>query len=120
MVRIFDIIANLLIRMAKALHISYNMANIIVYYFAVPLSWAIMLDSYFKMPILSIIIIAVWLFLIIRYKNNFSVFCDNLFDKSVQFLLSFRKIGWNYVVSSVIICVIIPLIIYIVLIFLLL
>lgn len=43
MVRIFGIIANLLKRMAKALHISYNMANIIVYYFAIPLSWAIML-----------------------------------------------------------------------------
>lgn len=120
MVRIFGIIANLLKRMAKALHISYNMANIIVYYFAIPLSWAIMLDFYFKMPILSLTIIVVWLFLVIRYKKNFSVFCDNLFDKSAQFLLSFRKIGWNYVVSSVIICVIIPLIIYIVLIFLLL
>ena len=69
MVRIFGIIANLLKRMAKALHISYNMANIIVYYFAIPLSWAIMLDFYFNMPILSLTIIVVWLFLVIRYKK---------------------------------------------------
>ena len=34
-----------------------------------------------------------------------------LFNLSQRFLLWFRKIGWNYVVSSVIICVVVPLII---------
>ena len=39
--------------------------------------------------------------------------CDWVFIKSVDFLLWFKKIGWNYVVSSVIICVIIPIFFYI-------
>ena len=37
--------------------------------------------------------------------------CDWAFMKSVDFLLWFKKIGWNYVVSSVIICVVIPILI---------
>ena len=39
--------------------------------------------------------------------------CDWAFDKSVDFLLWFKKIGWNYVVSSVIICVVVPALIYV-------
>jgi len=39
-----------------------------------------------------------------------------MFEASVRFLLWFQRIGWNYEVSSVIICVIIPIIIYILLI----
>jgi len=37
--------------------------------------------------------------------------------KSVEFLLYFRKIGWNYIVSSVIICVVVPVLIYVELIY---
>jgi hypothetical protein len=44
---------------------------------------------------------------------KFRARCDWMFDKSVEFLLWFKKIGWNYVVSSVIICVVIPVLIYV-------
>ena len=48
-----------------------------------------------------------------RFKDR----CDWAFMKSVEFLLYFRKIGWNYIVSSVIICVVVPVLIYVELIY---
>ena len=37
--------------------------------------------------------------------------------RAKTFLLWFQKIGWNYIVSSVIICVVIPILVYIELIY---
>ena len=40
-----------------------------------------------------------------------------MIDYLTKFLLWFKRIGWNYVVSSVIICVIIPILVYVELIY---
>ena len=48
-----------------------------------------------------------------KFRNR----CDWAFRISVDFLLWFKKIGWNYVISSVIICVVIPILVYIELIY---
>ena len=55
--------------------------------------------------------ILLWILLLMATGKRFSLFCDRLFFASQRFLLWFRKIGWNYVVSSVIICVVVPVII---------
>ena len=46
--------------------------------------------------------------------ENYNSFGDwaKAFDNSVKFLLWFKVIGWNYYVSSVIICVVVPVLIY--------
>ena len=90
---------------------SYREINIIIWFFIIPFSWAILLDilskkHYFKMG--SIAIISTTLLLI----NDFKSFCNWLFDKSVDFLNVFNAVGSNYIASSVIICVFIPLVIY--------
>ena len=116
---VFAIVANSLNQIAKKFGITYNEINIIVYYLLIPLSWAIMVDFIIKLPIFTPLTIIVWTAIIIVKRNCFREWCDAFFVQSQKFLLWFRRIGWNYIVSSVIICVIVPLLIYATLILLL-
>ena len=58
-----------------------------------------------------------WVIFLWKDKMTFRDRCDWAFYRSVDFLLYFKKIGWNYIVSSVIICVVVPVIIYVELIY---
>lgn len=113
MTRIFDWVAYLLNRIAKLTHFTYNEINIIMYYFLIPLSWTIMGDFIIGFPVLTTILLGVWVYLFVKNCNDFGNWCDLVFHDSVELLLWFKKIGWNYTVSSVIICVFIPVLIYI-------
>ena len=86
---VFGIVAAGLNLIAKALHMTYNEINIIVYYLIIPLSWCIMLDYIIGLPITTPIWILLWIY-----------------------MLKFQRIGWNYWKASVIIGVVVPLIIY--------
>lgn len=98
--------------------LSYKEINIIVYYFLVPLSWLILFelkDKKFRLSFyfLSLVAILTGIFVIF---NKFSVYCNWLFFRSVDFLNAFPFVndpGNNYIVSSVIFCVVIPIAIYI-------
>ncbi len=97
---------------AKIFHLTYNEVNILVYYLFIPLSWAIMIDFIIGFPVISILFIVLWGYIFYKTRKNFSYYCDIAFRVSQLFLLMFKVIGWNYVISSVIICVIIPILIY--------
>ena len=112
MLPIFAIVAGVEHTIAKLTGATYNEVNIIVYYLLIPLSWAAMTDYITKMPFLSIMYVMAWIIFLWKDSMKFRDRCDWAFDKSVVFLLWFKRIGWNYVVSSVIICVIIPILIY--------
>ena len=112
MLPIFAIVAGVEHTIAKLTGATYNEVNIIVYYLLIPLSWAAMTDYITKMPFLSIMYVMAWIIFLWKDSMKFRDRCDWAFDKSVVFLLWFMRIGWNYVVSSVIICVIIPILIY--------
>ncbi|MBQ1986802.1 MAG: hypothetical protein II235_01555 [Muribaculaceae bacterium] len=92
---------------------TYNEVNIIVYYLVIPLSWTLMLDYITRMPFLTPLLTSAWIVFIWKDKMKFRNRCDWAFRISVDFLLWFKKIGWNYVISSVIICVVIPILVYI-------
>ena len=109
---IFEKVAYLLNQIAKWSHLTYNEINVIVYYLLIPLSWTIMGDFIIGFPILTPILLGIWVCLFIKNRHIFKMWCDWVFQDSVEFLLWFKKIGWNYIVSSVIICVFIPLLIY--------
>ena len=109
---IFDIVAHLLNQIAKWTHLTYNEINIIVYYLLIPFSWTVMGDFIIGFPILTPILLGIWLYLFIKKRHTFRMWCDRVFQDSVKFLLWFKKIGWNYIVSSVIICVFVPILIY--------
>ena len=108
---VFLAVAVALMWLAKKSNRTYNEINIIIYYFIIPLSWIILLDMvlnihWFKLSFILASFIA--LFLI----KDFKIFSDNLFSKSRNFLMYFNKFWSNYVLSSVIICVILPIAIY--------
>ena len=114
---IFAIVAGAELLIAKLSGATYNEVNIIVYYLVIPLSWMVMVDYITKMPFLTPMFILAWVIFLWKDKMKFRNRCDLAFDKSVDFLLWFKKIGWNYVVSSVIICVVVPILVYIELIY---
>ncbi len=115
---VFGIVAAGLNLIAKALHMTYNEINIIVYYLIIPLSWCIMLDYIIGLPITTPIWLLLWIYIIWSKRKFFKEWCDAAFKLSVDFLLKFKRIGWNYWKASVIICVVVPLIVYAVLIIL--
>ena len=117
MLPIFAIVAGVEHIIAKVTGMTYNEVNIIVYYLLIPLSWAVMIDYITMMPILTPMYIIAWIVFLWKDPMKFRDRCDWVFDKSVDFLLWFKKIGWNYVVSSVIICVVVPALIYVELIY---
>ena len=117
MIPIFAIVAGTEHIIAKLTGLTYNEVNIIVYYLIIPLTWTLMIDYLTKMPFLTPMIIIGWIIFLWKDKMKFRGCCDWAFDKSVDFLLYFKKIGWNYIVSSVIICVVVPVLIYVELIY---
>ena len=108
----FWIVANSLNQIAYNTHTTYNEINIIVYYLIVPLTWSIMLDIIIGYPVFTILTISIWSFIFYKTRKYFREWCDLGFRKSQEFLFWFKRIGWNYIVASVVICVIIPLIVY--------
>lgn len=111
---IFKIIANLLSNIGSKTGLTYNEINIIVYYFIIPFSWLLLLDIifdfyYFKFSF------AIFCIGFIVGCRNFKSYSNWLFEKSVTFLNYFNRFGSNYIVSSVWICVTIPILIYTVL-----
>ena len=92
-----------------------NEQFIIMYFYILPFFYLSIIDYKMKTHLLKIVSIILILLSIIFIKD-FQSFSDSLFNKSVNFLEWFKIIGWDYVVSSVIICVLIPIIILIVII----
>ncbi len=113
---LFKIVYQALVAFSRVTGFTYNEVNIIVYYFIIPLIYFTMIDKILKTHALKIAFTLVSV--VIAVFTNFTEFSDRLFDISVQFLLLFSVIGWNYIVASVIICVFVPILIFIPLFFL--
>ena len=111
MLPVFAIVAGIEHVIAKVTGLTYNEVNIIIYYLLIPLSWAVMIDFITMLPLLSPMYIVGWIVFLWKDPMRFRDRCDWAFGKSVDFLLWF-KIGWNYIVSSVIICVVVPALVY--------
>lgn len=112
---IFSIVALSLNKIAQLSHLTYNEINIIVYYFLIPLSWTIILDVWIGLPIITLIFLCIWVGIYIATYKFFKEWCDWVFEDSVKFLNYFNRWGGNYILNSVIICVVIPIVIYLVL-----
>ena len=89
-----------------------------LYYMLIPLSWTIMLDIYIQYPLFSYTLVVVWIGIMIGIRGKFITWSDWAFNKSVDFLNYFNRWGGNYVLNSVVICVVVPVAIYVVLILL--
>ncbi len=112
---IFEYTYQVLMVIANYTGFSYKEINIIVWFIVIPFTWMLLLDKIYtqrKFTIAFSILTITSLLLI----SDFTQFCNDLFQKSVDFLNLFNNVGSNYVASSVIICVLIPIVIYIILI----
>lgn len=111
--RLFQITAKILSELSRWTKLTYNEINILMYYLIIPLSWTILLDILIGLPVTTIIFIFVWGILFMKVRNRFREWCDWLFRKSYDFLMYFNRYGSNYILSSVIFCIVVPVIIYI-------
>lgn len=116
----FAVVANSLLFIGKETGLTYNEVNILVYYLLIPLSWTVMFDCWVGIPVTSAALMCVWIGIFIATRHTFREWCDRAFQNSVNFLNWFNRWGGNYVLNSVIICVLLPLLVYGVLIWLLL
>ena len=112
---IFNVIYSGLVKLSVLIGFSYKETNIIIYYYAVPVIFAVLIDykigtHLFKASALIVLIVA---FLFI---NDFTSFSNSLFDASVKFLQSFKIIGWDYTVASIVVCVVAPIVLAIIII----
>ena len=108
----FSAVAYGLIKTANFLGISYNEANILVYFVIVPMVWAWMVDRAYRTHVLKASYATVVLATVL-VSGNVSELCDTLFMACVYFLYLFKPIGIGYVASSVIFCVILPVIFHV-------
>lgn len=110
--KIFRLVANALIALARITGLTYNQINILVYYFFIPFTWLVMLDEIFDWHYLkaAFIVFCIGFTLGCRDFKNYS---DWAFKRSVDFLNFFNRFGSNYYKSSVWICVAIPIVVYI-------
>jgi hypothetical protein len=116
--RIFQWEVIQLLKLASMFKLSYHEINIILYFFVVPFSWFVMLDALFHLHYLKLS----FAFFCIGFFtgcSDFKPFATSLYRKSVYFLLYFNRFGSNYIASSVLICLVIPICIYALLIYLL-
>lgn len=109
---IFRHVAQSLLVIAYKTGLTYNEINIIVYYLLIPLSWTIMIDCKPGKPYTAGPLLLVWGVIFIVKRQNFSQWCDRMFMCSVNFINWFNRFGGNYIVNSVIICVVVPIVIY--------
>lgn len=78
----------------------------------IPLTWSIMLDICLGTPIATFALFFIWVGIKIGTWGRFREWSNWAFRQSVAFLNFFNRWGGNYILNSVIICVIIPALIY--------
>ena len=111
--RIFVKVAMALYHSAQRLGITYNEINILVYYLLIPITWTIMVDRIIGAPMTTSALLLVWAGIKIGTWGRFTEWCDWAFMRSVDFLNYFNRWGGNYRLNSVVICVAVPILIYI-------
>jgi len=86
---------------------SYSEINIIAYCNILPFIYAALIDRILHKHILKIVYVLAWIG-ILCFVRDFAAFSKSLFASSVDFLLNFSPVGLDYVSASVVICVILP------------
>ena len=108
---VFYVVAHTLNWVAFMTGFTYNEINIIAYYIILPFVYAALIDRILRKHILKIIYVVAWAGALCLIKD-FGAFSNSLFNASVDFLLMFSHVGLNYVSASVVICVILPGIVF--------
>ena len=109
---IFVLVRDALVFFSKVTGRTYVEINIIAYFILIPCSWLILLDMIIGTKGgMTFLFLLLW-FCFLCLRKDFSTFSEWQFQRSVDFLLFFDRFGSSYVVSSVLICVVLPMLIY--------
>ena len=111
---VFYVVAKSLNWIASATGFTYNEINVIAYYILLPFVYVVLIDRLIHKHVLKICYVLAWLS-VLCFVGNFTEFSDLMFKSSVDFLLLFSAVGLNYVAASVVICVILPALVFVVL-----
>ncbi len=111
---IFYVVAQSLNWIASLTGFTYNEINIIAYYILLPFIYVVLLDRIMRTHVLKVLYVLAWAS-VLYLTGNFSEFSDSLFESSANFLLLFSAVGLDYVAASVVICVILPALVFVVL-----
>ena len=111
---VFKIVVSTLKWISGITGLSYFEVNIILYFIIIPFIFIHLIDKILGTRILKIgfAIGVLFFFIIVKDFQKFSIW---LFDRSFDFLHNFDSVGLNYTQASVIICVILPGIIFLIL-----
>jgi hypothetical protein len=112
---LFEYTYNILMWISNYTGFTYKEINIIIWFIVIPLSWMLLLDKIYKQKIYTIVFVGI-IIASLLFIQDFTKCCNWLFQKSVDFLNLFNTVGSNYIASSVIICLFIPIVIYVILI----
>jgi hypothetical protein len=104
---IFNAVARSLYWISSVTGFSYNEINILAYFILLPFVYVALVDRIARRHWLKLIYIVGWSIGLCVIKD-FRTFSNRLFDASVDFLLLFSGVGLNYVAASVVICVLLP------------
>lgn len=108
---LFNLVADGLRWIASVTGLTYNEINIIAYYIVLPFVYLALVDRILRRHILKLGYLLFWAVLL-GVIRDFRVFSDGLFQRSVEFLLLFWRFGLNYVAASVVVCVVLPLLVF--------
>lgn len=114
---VFNIVYRFLVFISELTHLTYQEINIIVYYIITPFIYLFLLDKIFHFHYLKIAF-SIFVILFLIFIPDFEKFSHQAFLSSQHFLQSFGFIGLNYVGASVVICVVLPVIVFVLLIWL--
>jgi hypothetical protein len=104
---LFNLVADWLRWIAAVSGLTYNEINIVVYYIVLPFVYVALVDRILRRHILKVGYVLFWVVLLCVIRD-FRGFSDWLFQRSVEFLLLFGRFGLNYVAASVVVCVVLP------------
>ncbi|HSJ03210.1 MAG TPA: hypothetical protein VK956_12190 [Verrucomicrobium sp.] len=96
---------------------TYKEINVIVFYILVPAVCLALVDKILRKPLCTALFL-ILLLSVYALVADLPRFAERVFDGSVGFLLAFSNFGISYDLASVVICVIIPLLVFIVLLYL--
>lgn len=94
--------------------LSYEAINVIVYYIFMPFIFCLLADKALRKPIITPLF-SVVIILVLSFTKNWNYLFHDIFYISVDFLMLFSYLGINYDFASVLICVIAPILVFVIL-----
>jgi len=96
--------------------LTYEMINVILYFVLIPTVYLALIDKILRRPITLVIFYTCLAFLLLMFRD-WNELAEAVFNYAVEFLLLFSAVGLNYDRASVAMCIIVPLLIFLVLLY---